>query len=135
MSPGRIRDLKRRNESGDERVLNSLHSFKTSMENHKAQIYRLKDLLYRTMHRYHFGRHEAASLTWLCTPCSSGGLQQDNILTSRLVQMHMVEGDVPIALPMSSKDLVITYLVNIRPGRRTHQRQPERRAPWVSSTR
>ncbi|KAI8948269.1 hypothetical protein F4801DRAFT_581582 [Xylaria longipes] len=61
MIASRVRDLERSSELREERIGSSLRTFEATMEDQKTGIYRLEDLLYRTMHRDHVSRPGADS--------------------------------------------------------------------------
>ncbi|KAI0476646.1 hypothetical protein F4859DRAFT_56344 [Xylaria cf. heliscus] len=61
MIASRIRDLEHKTGLGGDKIHNSLRTVGTAIENQKVEIYRLEDLLYRTMHRDQVSRHGADS--------------------------------------------------------------------------
>ncbi|KAI0456202.1 hypothetical protein F5B21DRAFT_502674 [Xylaria acuta] len=61
MIASRIRDLEQRSELREDKIGSCLQTIEATMEDHKAEIYRLEDLLYRTMRRDHASLHEAGS--------------------------------------------------------------------------
>ncbi|KAI0399896.1 hypothetical protein F4802DRAFT_530298 [Xylaria palmicola] len=61
MIASRIRDLERRTATGEEEIRSGLENVEVIMRDQKAEIYRLEDLLYRTMHRGHISNTGASS--------------------------------------------------------------------------
>ncbi|KAI3320371.1 hypothetical protein HD806DRAFT_230138 [Xylariaceae sp. AK1471] len=81
MIASRIRDLERRSDFGNE-------NFEAFMEDQKAEIYRLEDLLYRTMHKGHVSRCGADPPASPRAVHSSNRLRQDEISMSGETRMH-----------------------------------------------
>ncbi|KAI1755328.1 hypothetical protein F4782DRAFT_527383 [Xylaria castorea] len=57
MIASRIRDLERRSELREDKIAGYFQTVAATMEDRKAETYRLEDLLYRTMHRDHVHRY------------------------------------------------------------------------------